>query len=213
MDVQSILSLFAPPTPPASLLSLGISIVGVVLAIIALRMSTRESRTTRVNSNSWETYHMYNSAEIKDARRIAREVGQDPNWGAVRDYSSYRAYFRLDEPLGGPQDATLRDLRTREQDLHYLLGYYHQVGTLLGDGLMDENFTLLLLGGGLRDRWPVLGRIPLFYDDQPYSGIYALHERFLRWDKQVFPGLIHDGLKARARAAHSFGITDASAGG
>ena len=57
---------------------------------------------------------------------------------------------------------------------------------------------MLLLGGGLADRWDVLGRIPEFYDDRPYSGMYELYETYRKWKKNRLPGLISRSERASA---------------
>jgi hypothetical protein len=209
VDVQSIVDLFrAVPSGPTVVISL----ISLALAIVAVLITTSDTRVNRINANSWETYRMYNSAEIIEARRVARAVGRDPAWEQVKSYKQYAVFFRLDAPLGDPPNTDLQVLREQEQALHYLLNYYHQLGTLLRKRLLDKDFTMFLVGGGLHDRWEVLGRIPLFFDDYPYSGMYYLYEAYEDWHKRRYPKLIKKARKARSMVAEQLGVGDPSLG-
>lgn len=190
VDVQSILNNVQNSG------SLALSILSIILSIIALVVTWRAAYTDRINSNSWEIYRTYNSGDIKRGRSIAHKLLRDPAWQRVTNYNSYRAYFHLDTS----EEAVLADheksLKEGEQSLHDLMAYYHQVGLLLQKKLLDKDFTMLLLGGGLANRWDVLARIPEFYDDRPYSGMYELYETYCKWKEHRLPHLIRKSERA-----------------
>ena len=182
-----------------------ISAFSLGFALISLFVSWQVSKTSRINSNSWETYRTYFSPELREARRVARQVEKDSRGNGVQNEADYRRFFRLDEPLEGPDVATLKQLRSDEQHIHYLLNFYHQIGIMLKRGLLDEDFTMFLLGGGLGDRWPVIGRVPCLYNDFPYQGVYEMYHRFNKWKKSRLPRLINK--RAQSEREHAFAET------
>ena len=144
---------------------------------------------------------------------MAREVALNPAWYQVRSYKGYAAFFKLDaSSLSDPPFQDRQALREQEQALHYLLNFSHQFGILLRSDLVDIDFTMLLVGGGLHDRWEVLGRIPLFFPDYPYSEMYYLHEAYEDWHKKRYPKLIKKARDARSTVAEQLGIHDPSLG-
>lgn len=158
-----------------------IGLVSLVLSIGAVLFSVYSSRRTLINQNSWQTYQMYNSDELRRGRAVARALVRQPGWQAVRDHASYQTFFHIGQPEGaGPGDA-IRVAHQDDQALHYLLNYYHQVGMLLQRKLLDRDFTMELVGEGLRDRWPEISRIPTFYGDTAYQGMFELYDAFDRW--------------------------------
>jgi hypothetical protein len=180
------------------------AIASAVFAGYAIFVTVRSSRTGIVNSNSWATYQMYNSDEIKRGRATARAVAKDPAWRGVTNYGQYQAYFKLDDPEGPSEDNPTRFVHEQEQSLHYLLNYYHQIGMLLQRNLLDRDFTMFLVGEGLADRWDVLGRVPDFYPNYPYNGVFVLYDDFRRWQKHRFPRLILKSGRGRAAKAAAY---------
>jgi hypothetical protein len=76
------------------------------------------------------------------------------------------------------------------------LAFYHQVGLLLERKLLPEDFIMQLLGGGLEDRWKFLAPIPQFYPQQhSYTGMYQLHERYLKWKEHIPPESLASPLR------------------
>ncbi len=153
-----------------------------IIAAIGVLVTWKVNYVNRVSSNAWEVYKLYNSEEIKRARITIRTLMQDPDWQSVTDYASYRTYFQLDLPAGLGPGHELK--KQQELDVHSLLAFYHQVGLLLEDKLLGEDFTVRLLGGGLADRWPSLALITQFYPDRPYDGMDVLYERYGTWKKR-----------------------------
>jgi hypothetical protein len=180
------------------------ALLSAVFAGYAIFVTVRSSRTGIVNSNSWSTYQMYNSEEIQRGRAVARAVEKDPAWGGVTTYARYKAYFKLDDPEGPGEDDPTRILHTQEQSIHYLLNYYHQIGMLLQRKLLDRDFTMFLVGEGLADRWEVLGRVPDFYPNYPYNGVFVLYDAFRAWQRRRFPKLILKSGRERATKAAAY---------
>jgi hypothetical protein len=196
MDASSLIGILQPTG------SVVISVVSVFLSIVAIRATLRAQQAGRNDQNYWETYRWYNSADIQRGRSAARALAKDPNWERVLDYAAYRVYFRLDEPTGGVSDSMAAVLRDDEKALHHLMGYYHQLGMLLLHmRMLDRDFTMLLVGEGLSDLWEVLGRIPGFFPNYPYSGMYELYYGYLDWVKARFPKLVDTSAQRRRAAA------------
>lgn len=169
-----------------SLISALAAVVSLVIAVSAIVVSIREAHAGRVSANTWEMYRGYNSDSVRLGRDTARQVLRDWPAGFV-DLKAYQAYFAAPLPAGYPLPPGItpeRMQKQREQSMHDLMAYYHQVGLLLGKGELDKDFTLLLVGGGLVDRWQSLANLPAFYpesDGVPYGGMYLLHQTFRRW--------------------------------
>jgi hypothetical protein len=175
-----------------------IGAVSLVLSISAIVFTIYSSRRSLINQNSWQTYELYNSDELRRGRAVARALSTRPGWQSVRDYPSYRGFFHMDEPEGpGPGDP-IRAAHQEDQALHYLLNYYHQVGMLLQRGLLDRDFTMELVGEGLRDRWAEISRIPTFYGDTAYQGMFELYEAFKRWERSRRRGSRRNASRASA---------------
>lgn len=193
----------------SSLIALGLSILGTVLSIVAIAVTWISSKTDRTNENNWQTYTIYNSDDIKRGRAAARAVGNDPNWKNVKDLKAYRAFLKKDLEAATKEDHEEKErLAHLDQDLHYLLGYYHQVGLLLEQKLLDEDFTMLLLGEGLADRWDALAPVPLFYKGSSYGGMYQLYGTYRKWLVERFPQLMPQSVAIRQAAAKERGIIE-----
>lgn len=160
-----------------------IGLVSLVLSVGAVLFSVYSSRRSLINQNSWQTYELYNSDELRRGRAVARALGLRPGWESVRDYASYQTFFHIGQPEGAGPDDRVRAAHQDDQALHYLLNYYHQVGMLLQRKLLDRDFTMELVGEGLRDRWDQISRIPTFYGNTAYQGMFELYDAFERWEK------------------------------
>lgn len=158
--------------------SLLVSLASICVSVVALYVSTRDADRDRINANSWETYKSYNEESIRRGRKITRQLQKNPDWSAIRTYAQWSEFFQLDSP----DEQT--ESKLDEQAILDLAAFYHQTGLLLTKKLLDEDFTMQLVGDGFEDRWPVIQRIPfLFPDNNAYAGVYELHARFVRWDK------------------------------
>jgi hypothetical protein len=210
MDPQTIISVLTSTQTPTGLIGLVLSLVSLAVAVRAIRAGAIDAQTNRANTNSWQTYIQYNDEVNRRARRVARALADDPEWQKVTSQRQYYAYFGLDPAAGPRPGKDPEELRGDELSLHTLLNYYHQVGILLNSHLLDDDFTMSILGGGLHDRWAVIGRIPLFFRDKPYSGVYLLHNAYLTWYKHRFPQLNKQTQMLRDVEARALGIADPS---
>src|SRR5437588_10274682 len=122
--------------------SLAVSLASIGVSTVALYVSTRDADRDRINANSWETYKSYNKGSIRRGRSVARRMLNDPKGKDFRAYVDWRAYFQLDNP--DAQTESQRD----EQAVLDLATFYHQTGLLLTKQLLDEDFTMLLIGDG-----------------------------------------------------------------
>jgi hypothetical protein len=178
--------------------------LSILLSVTAIVISWRWSKTTLINQNSWQTYQMYNSDEIRKGRAVARALGKEPAWDQVHDQRGYETFFHMNEPEGDGARDPIRTWHQDDQSIHYLLNYYHQVGMLLQRGLLDRDFTMLLVGEGLRDRWKTISRIPTFYGNESYNGMFVLYETYCAWERK------HKGKLTR-RSARRLAVTPSSA--
>lgn len=179
-----------------------IGVASLLLSLFAIAVSYIWSRRTLINQNSWQTYQMYNSKEIRQGRAAARSLGGQPGWQSVRDGASYSAFFRLADPEGSGPNDPVAELHRQDRVLHYLLNYYHQVGMLLQRNLLDRDFTMLLVGEGLRDRWETVSRIPTFYSGTSYQGMFELYDSYLRWERGRGRKLMRSAVRQRAHIPH-----------
>src|SRR5262249_49445128 len=142
--------------------------VGFVAALVAIRSTARIAHTDRINVNSWETYRAYNSNPVRAGRALAQQILHDTKGKGLPTYEEYLRYFGHPSttsvtpgaPANSPASA---ERQAQRQYLHDLAAFYHQTGTLLAQGHLDREFTLLIVGPGLEDRWPVM---------QPLAGYY-----------------------------------------
>src|SRR5258708_3530387 len=158
--------------------SLLVSLASICVSVVALYVSTRDADRDRINANSWETYKSYNEESIRRGRKITRQLQKNPDWSAIRTYAQWSEFFQLDS--SDEQTESKLD----EQAVLDLTAFYHQTGLLLTKKLLDEDFTMQLVGDGFEDRWPVIQRIPLLFpDNNAYVGVYDLHARYVRWNQ------------------------------
>lgn len=190
----------------SSLITLALSIFSLLVSSGALFVTWRAAYSDRINTNTWETYETYNSELVRNGRAAARTALKDVGAAGFADFATYRRYFHLDDPPESTDKISLTR-RQQEQHLHDLLAFYHQVGLLLQKGRLDKDFTLLLLGAGLHDRWKLLGRIPAFYaepddpkGDFPYGGVYVLYNAYCSWQGSRFVELKQNFKQARDTA-------------
>ncbi len=181
--------------------SLLISIISLLLSGGALYVTSRVAKTDRLNTNTWATYEAYNSERVRAGRAAARAAmkAHPQGFASLEDYEHHFLHS-----ASTPKHA--QELREQEQHLHDLMAFYHQVGLLLKKRLVDRDFTLLMLGAGLDDRWTLLSKIPPLFEDHskpdgdfPYGGMYFLHEAFLDWQAKRFVGLKQEFKQALVR--------------
>jgi len=176
-----------------------VSAIGAVgstlVALVAIRFGVVTSERQRTDSNTWSMYEAYNNASVRLGRVTAREITKSHPMGFVTQ-ADYYAYFDEGNLPPGfvlpPEDSTKQMQVMREQSMHDLMAFYHQVGLLLLKHGLDKDFTLMLIGAGLSDRWPVLGTLPGLWatpKDYPYGGMFVLYRKFLHWQRWRLPWL------------------------
>lgn len=189
------------------------AVASAIAASVALGVSLWIASTGRKNTNTWAMYESYNSKAVRLGRKTARDIMKD-NSVRFPSQTAYYAYFASDNlppnyvlpPSMDPtkiQDRAIMQQR-REQSMHDLMAFYHQVGLLLEKRELNKDFTLLLLGGGLADRWEVLEGLPPLWaehGDFPYGGMYVLFTKYLRWKNHRFRGLTRQYKRARVKIA------------
>jgi hypothetical protein len=180
-----------------------LGIVGLVVGVVALIISLRTAYTDRISSNSWEVYHAYHGKDVRRGRALALRIKRETNGMGLPTYAAYQAYFGLDTAAGLSEELKAERLRER-QHLHDLATFYHQTGLLLKKRHLDEDFTLLLVGPGLDDRWAIMQPLAGYYETEadgntafPYGGMYLLHQRYLRWKRTRFARFRRAFVRAR----------------
>lgn len=195
--------------PLNDLQSIGTPILGAVsiaLSVVALAISWRTAHTDLVNLNSWETYRTYNGKDVRRGRVLALRILRDTGGRGLPTRADYREYFKLDTPEQTADEPT-RKRQQERQYLHDLAAFYHQTGVLLRQHRLDRDFTLLLVGPGLADRWALLEPLASYYEqreqedgDFPYGGMYLLYQAYARWKGRRFAGLRRLFVRARSWA-------------
>ena len=154
--------------------------VSIALSLLALYVSLRSAHTDRINMNSWETYRAFNSPPVRLGRALALRIKHDTDMCGLPTYDDYRRYFGISTDAELPDDI-VQQRRVERQHLHDLAAFFHQTGVLLAKGRLDREFTLLIIGPALEDRWPVLKPMAGYYEDVPYGGMYLLYGAYKRW--------------------------------
>jgi hypothetical protein len=194
---------------PQNAIAILVSVVSVLVAIGTVIFTLRDSQSGRKNTNTWEIYQAWNSNEIREGRSLARAVSKDPNWAAVKTLDQYYAYFTALDLTGAnpnaPVSANAQTERAKDQPLHDLLSFYHQVGLLLEQDQVEKDFAMLLIGPSLDPRWSVLGAIPQFFVDAkqaddgiPYGGMFRFYDDYLKWKRSRLTGLNKQFVAAQA---------------
>jgi hypothetical protein len=172
-----------------------VALVSIVFSFAAVWFSLRDSYRDRINLNSWETYRAYNEANVREGRDLALAILRATNNRGFSTYENYATYFKLAVALDEESEA-VRALRKQRQYLHDLAAFYHETGLLLSRNQLDRDFTLLLIGPGLEDRWNVLRNFGEFYrgaersDDRlSYGGLYLLYSAYISWKKRKYSRL------------------------
>jgi hypothetical protein len=169
-----------------------VAFISIILSFAAVWYSLRDSYHDRVNLNSWETYRAYNEPNVREGRELALTILRTTNYRGLATYEDYANYFNL---AAGPDEDSeaLRNVRKQRQYLHDLAAFYHETGLLLSRNQLDRDFTLLLIGPGLEDRWNVLRNFGDFYrgtgnkDDRlTYGGLYLLYDAYISWKKRRY---------------------------
>jgi hypothetical protein len=176
-----------------------VSAIGAVgstfVALIAIRYGVVTSERQRADSNTWSMYEAYNSEAVRLGRVTAREATKShlQGFASQADYSAYFDEENLPKGFVLPPEVSPKQMQVmREQSMHDLMAFYHQVGLLLLKHGLDKDFTLMLIGGGLSDRWPVLGMLPGLWatpKDYPYGGMFVLYRKYLHWQRWRLPWL------------------------
>lgn len=169
------------------------TLVSVIVSVLTVLVSERVARVGRIDTNTWEMYRAYNSDAVRRGRTTAREIAKgNPNGFTNED--AYYGYFTPDNLPPNyvlPEGVSRQHMQQlREQSMHDLMAFYNQVGLMLRKRELDRDFTLLLIGGGLKDRWDVLGTLPGLWEnktDLPYGGMFILYKRYLDWNRRTFP--------------------------
>ncbi len=170
--------------------NIAISLLSLAISIAAITLSLRGEHVDRINSNTWETYRAYNDPDVRKGRALTLQMLRDPTFQGFATYDSYKNYFSL-PPYG---DGTSTHSLGR-QSLHDLAAFYHQTGVLLQQRRLDKDFTLLLVGPGLADRWLIFKDMARLYGEGdtpstfPYGGIYLLFFAYEQWKNARFSRL------------------------
>lgn len=190
--------------------SLVLSGAGIIFSLIALVVSLHDSRSDRINLNSWETYRAYNSEEVRHGRSLSLKVLRDTAGRGFESYSDYAEYFGILPTSLTHATAFASAVPSQErQYLHDLAAFYHQTGVLLTKNRLDRDFTLLLVGPGLEDRWNVYRQFAYFYESEskgegdlglPYGGIYLLFDAYAKWKRKRFKSLMRMLTQALERS-------------
>ena len=112
------------------------AVVGVTIALMQLRASRRDAQASRLADLSWQIYLAYETPEIREARRtIARVARAQPIPQTGIEYGTRYV-------LNTAAENTSRPVRR-------MLRFYHQVGILLDQRMIDPDFVFPLIGDGL----------------------------------------------------------------
>jgi hypothetical protein len=120
-----------------SLATAAVTLIGVVVAIVALVHASSDAKAARTAELSWNVYQAYDSRELRDGRKALNTVSREqPVPATGKEF--------------GDVYVTHRAKDVSPDSVRRILRFYHQIGILLDKGLIDADFVFPLIGDGLK---------------------------------------------------------------
>jgi hypothetical protein len=121
---------------------------GVTIALLQLRASQRDARAARAADLSWQIYQQYDGQEIRDARRAIEVVSHHEPVPKTAEEYGLRYALQIPRELS-THEFSLNAPENYGAHVRRMLRFYHQVGILMDNRLIDPDFVFQLLGAGL----------------------------------------------------------------
>jgi hypothetical protein len=174
-----------------------IAVVAATIALLQLRRGRIDAKAARIAELSWNIYNAYEAERLRIGRyHLELIAGEAP---VPETGTEFKAMYRS-SPYTGPNQASIR--RRAEiissSNLKSILRYYQQIGILLNQGLIDEDFIFPLIGPGIETSTTAIKATVDYYQTfhSGTSGREAGPRRTLYKDAALLTEL-HSAWKAR----------------
>jgi hypothetical protein len=121
------------------------AIFGVTVAMKQLQASRKDAKAARMADLSWQIYEAYNQEDLLEARSALERIGRSrpiPQNGEEFGAMYVTLSYQYKEPPSKKREYSSSHVRR-------IFRFYHQVGILLEQGLIDPDFVFPLIGYGL----------------------------------------------------------------
>lgn len=126
-----------------------VTLLSLAVAIMALRRASVDAKAARTAELSWNVYQAYDSRELREGRRALNTVSREQPVPATGE--EFGAMY-VTNSYDGPQkdDVERRAKKVSKDSIRRMLRFYHQIGILLSQELIDADFVFPLIGDGLQ---------------------------------------------------------------
>lgn len=123
------------------------AIVGIAIAVLQLHGSRRDAQAARMADLSWHIYQAYESPELREGRKALNTVSRSPP--VPQNGAEFGAMYVTHTYEGEHKDKVRGRAQHMSASIRRMLRFYHQVGILLNQEMIDPDFVFPLLGAGL----------------------------------------------------------------
>jgi hypothetical protein len=133
----------------ASVATAAVTLLAVGVAIMALRRASADAKAARTAELSWNVYQAYDSPELREGRRALNTVSRkQPVPATGKEFGDMYVTHSYKGPA--EKDAKRHAKEVSTGSIRRMLRFYHQIGILLDEGLIDAEFVFPLIGYGLK---------------------------------------------------------------
>ena len=118
-----------------------VTLLSLAVAIMALRRASVDAKAARTAELSWNVYQAYDSRELREGRRALNTVSRKKP--VPRSGKEFGDMYVTDSRKGSHGE------EVSTGSIRRILRFYHQIGILLDEGLIDADFIFPLIGDGL----------------------------------------------------------------
>ena len=170
----------------ANVITAVVAVLAVLIAVFELRRGQANAAAARAAELSWNIYLAYDSPELREGRRSLNTVSRsEPVPATGKEF--------------GEMYVKRTEAKVSEGSIRRVLRFYHQVGILLDERLIDPDFVFPLIGDGLETSKEGI-RVatqwhqnfyggPSGQEERPPRRIYAnavvLTEKYERWKAEI----------------------------
>jgi hypothetical protein len=123
------------------------AIVGVTIAVLQLQGGRRDAQAARMADLSWQIFQAYESTDLREGRRALNTVSRSkpiPQTG-----EEFGAMYVTHTYQGEDKEKVRDRSKNASASIRRILRFYHQVGILLDNKMIDPSFVFPLIGDGL----------------------------------------------------------------
>jgi hypothetical protein len=139
----------------ATVVLAAVTLLSVAVAIVAFTHASSDAKAAaRIAELSWNVYQAYGSKELREGRRALNTVSRKqpvPTTG-----KEFGDMYVTDSYKGADEEVVKRHAEeVSAGSIRRMLRFYHQIGILLDEKLIDDDFVFQLIGDGLKTSDPI----------------------------------------------------------